>query len=105
MEFSSSLVFLAIPLGFVIGVVVGAFILQAACALCNIEDIRYVKALGLLMLLVVANAPIVALILFMGQGVVSGWGWGKTQFWLCSYSSVVRCIGFCPVSFSFGLCM
>jgi hypothetical protein len=77
MEFSSSLVFLAIPLGLVIGVVVGAFILQAASALCNIEDVRYVKALGLLMLLIVANAPIVALIFFLGQGVVSGLGWGK----------------------------
>jgi hypothetical protein len=77
MEFSSSLLFLAIPLGLVISVVVGAFILQAACALCNIEDVRYVKALGLLMLLIVANAPLVALILFLGQGVVSGLGWGK----------------------------
>jgi hypothetical protein len=89
MEFSSSLVFLAIPLGFVIGVVVGAFILQAACALCNIEDVRYVKALGLLMLLVVANAPIVALILFLGQGVVSGLGLRKdsvlTLFLLAGY--------------------
>jgi hypothetical protein len=77
MEFSSSLVYLAVPLGLVIGVVVGAFILQAACALCNIEDLRYVKALGLLMLLIVANAPIVALIVFLGQGVGSGLEWGK----------------------------
>jgi hypothetical protein len=77
MEFSSSLVFLAIPLGLVVSVVLGAFILQAACALCNIEDVRYVKALGLLMLLIVANAPLVALILFLGQGVVSGLGLRK----------------------------
>ncbi|HEV2948801.1 MAG TPA: hypothetical protein VGX70_15620 [Gemmataceae bacterium] len=81
MEFSLSLVFLGIPLGLVISVVLGAFILQAACALCNIEDVRYMKALGLLMLLIIANAPIVALILFLGQGVVAGLGWGKDSVW------------------------
>jgi hypothetical protein len=77
MELSTPLFFVAIPLGILIGVIVGSFILQAACALCNIEDLRYVKALGLLMLLFVVNAPIVALIFFLGQGVISGLGWGR----------------------------
>lgn len=77
MQLSSSFLFVVVPLGLVISVVVGAFILQAACALCNIEDVRYVKALGLLMLLIVANAPLVALILFLGQGAVSGLGLRK----------------------------
>jgi hypothetical protein len=77
MELSSPLLLVAIPLGLVISAVVGSFVLQAACALCNIEDVRYVKALGLLLLLIIANAPIVALVLFLGQGVVSGLGWGK----------------------------
>jgi hypothetical protein len=77
MEFSTPLLSVAISLGIAVALVIGSFILQAACALCNIEDLRYVKALGLLMLLIVVNAPIVALIFFLGQGVTSGLGWGK----------------------------
>src|SRR5262245_53101429 len=77
MEFSTPLLFVAIPLGLAVALVIGSFVLQAASALCNIEDLRYVKALGLLMLLIVVNAPIVALIFFLGQGVISGLGGGK----------------------------
>jgi hypothetical protein len=77
MELSTPLLFVAIPLGILIGLIVGSFILQAACALCNIEDLRYLKALALLLLLIVVNAPIAALIFFLGQGVVSQFSGGK----------------------------
>jgi len=39
--------------------------------------LRYVKALGLLLLLIVANAPVGLFLFFVSQGVVSGLGWGK----------------------------
>jgi hypothetical protein len=74
---SPLLLFLALPIGLLIAVAVGSLILQAACALCNIEDLRFVKALGLLMLLIVANAPVGLLLFFVGQGAVSGLGWEK----------------------------
>jgi len=77
MELSTPLLFVAIPLGLAVALVIGSFILQAACALCNIEELRYVKALGLLLLLILVNAPIAALIFFLGQGVISGLGGGK----------------------------
>ena len=59
MDFSSPLTWLvAIPLTAVIAVVALAFMLQAACALCNIEDLGYFKALGLILLLILVNVPI-----------------------------------------------
>jgi hypothetical protein len=67
--------FLAVPLGLVIAVAAGSFLLQAACALCNIEDLRFLKALGLMLLLILANVPIGLVLFFMSQGAVSGMGW------------------------------
>jgi len=76
MEQASPLVwFLAVPLGLVIAVAAGSFLLQAACALCNIEDLRFLKALGLMLLLILANAPIGLVLFFMSQGAISGKGW------------------------------
>jgi hypothetical protein len=78
MDFESPLLwFLALPLGLLIAVAAGSFILQAACALCNIEDLRYVKALGLVLIMLLVNAPVGLVLYFAGQGAVSGWGWGK----------------------------
>ncbi len=78
MDLSSPLLWLlALPLGLLIAVAAGTFILQAACALCNIEDLRFFKALGLVVLLIVANAPVGLVLFFVGQGAASGLGWGK----------------------------
>lgn len=78
MDFESPLLrFLVLPLGLLIAVAAGSFILQAACALCNIEDLRYVKALGLVLILLLVNAPVVLVLYIAGQGVMSGMGWGK----------------------------
>ncbi len=81
METSPLIWFLAFPLGLLIAVAVGSFILQAACALCNIEDLRFIKALGLLLLMIAANAPIGLFFFFTAQGVEGSLGWGKDS-WL-----------------------
>jgi hypothetical protein len=75
MDTSPLVWFLAVPLGLVIAVAAGSFLLQAACALCNIEDLRFLKVLGLMLLLILANAPIGLVLFFMSQGAVSGMGW------------------------------
>lgn len=78
MEPTSPLLWLlAFPLGLLIAAAAGSFILQAACALCNIEDLRFFKALGLILILILANAPVGLVLFFLGQGVESGLGWGK----------------------------
>jgi hypothetical protein len=78
MDFSSPLTWLlAVPLAVVIAVVVGAFLLQAACALCNIEDLAYFKALGLIVLLFLANAPIALGIYLTRQYLASAEGWSS----------------------------
>jgi len=78
MDFSSPLTwFLALPLAVLIAVIAGAFMLQAACALCNIEDLGYFKALLLIVLLIPVNAPIGLGIFFAGQYLVSSGAWSK----------------------------
>src|SRR5262245_32622001 len=78
MDFSSSLTWLlALPLAILIAVVAGAFMLQAACALCNIEDLGYFKALILILLLVLANGPMMLGILLAVQYLMSAGGWSK----------------------------
>jgi len=83
-ETSPLLLYLALPLGLLILVAGASLILQAACALCNIEDLRFIKALGLLLLLIAANAPIGLALYFLGQGVQGGWGWGKESVFALS---------------------
>jgi len=46
---------IGIPVGLAIAVVAGTFILEAACAFGNVEDIRFLKALGLFVLIAVVN--------------------------------------------------
>src|SRR5262249_24438423 len=69
--------YLALPGAILVFVIAASFILQGACALCNVEDLRYAKAVGLLLILILANAPVIMALFFLGQGVQSGWGWGK----------------------------
>jgi hypothetical protein len=78
MDLSSPLIWLlAVPLSLVIALVVGAFILQAACALANIEDLGYFKALALIVLLILANAPIALGIYLARQYLASAEGWSS----------------------------
>jgi hypothetical protein len=78
MDLSSPLTwFLAVPLAILIALVAGPFILQAACALCNIEDLGYFKALLLILLLVLINAPIGLGLFLAGQSLGSAGGWSK----------------------------
>jgi hypothetical protein len=68
MELNTPLVwFVLLPLGVLIAVVLLPFILQAACALCNIEDLRYFKAFLLVLILTAVNAPILLGIFLAGQ--------------------------------------
>jgi hypothetical protein len=69
--------YLALPGAILVVVIAASFILQGACALCNVEDLRFTKAVGLLFVLILANAPIGLVLFFLGQIVLSGWGWGK----------------------------
>jgi hypothetical protein len=55
--------------GLVLGIVLGGLILMAACAFCNVENLRFVKALGLVVLLGLVNG-LIGLGLFFGIGVV-----------------------------------
>ncbi len=97
MEQTSPLLwFLALPVGFLIVLVAGSIILQAACALCNIEDLRFIKALGLLLLLVAANAPVGLALFFLVQGAQTGWGWSKES--VMTLSLVVGYPLYCLIS-------
>ncbi len=58
MDNLSPLWFVAISIVLVVGFILGALILQAACALCNLEDLRFRKAVTLVLLLLVINVPV-----------------------------------------------
>jgi hypothetical protein len=78
MDLNSPLVwFLVLPLAGLIALVAGAFVLQAACALCNIEDLGFFKALVLVLVLTLANAPVVLGIFLISQFLSSGGDWNK----------------------------
>jgi hypothetical protein len=44
------------PLGLIVGSLIGALILIAACAFCNVENLRFLKAIGLVLLITFVNA-------------------------------------------------
>jgi hypothetical protein len=57
MDNFSPLWFLVIPVGLVVSLIFGALILQASCALCNLQDLGFRKALTVVLLLLVVNVP------------------------------------------------
>jgi hypothetical protein len=78
MEATSLLLWiLALPVAILIMLLVGSFVLQAACALCNVEDLRFFKALVLILVLILINAPLVIGIFFTSGFLASSLGWGK----------------------------
>jgi hypothetical protein len=44
------------PVALVVGSLIGALILIAACAFCNVENLRFLKAIGLVLLITVVGA-------------------------------------------------
>ena len=112
MDTLSPLWFVAIPIGLVIGFILGALILQAACALCNLEDLRFRKAVTLVLLLLVINVPIGLGIAFlaallgnrigMGKDVLLGGSLVVGLFLYCVVSGFILCL-LLPIGFSKGI--
>jgi hypothetical protein len=111
MDSLSPLWFVAAPIGLVVGFILGGMILQAACALSNVQELRFRKAVTLVILLAVINVPIGLGIgflaslannvgmekeLLLGGSLVSG------LVVICVVSGLILCL-LLPVSFLRGI--
>jgi hypothetical protein len=112
MDTLSPLWLVAIPIGLVVGFILGALILQAACALCNLEDLRFRKAVTLVLLLLVINVPVGLGIAFLAALLGDKIGMGKEVLWggclavgiflYCVVTGFILCL-LLPIGFSKGI--
>ena len=112
MDAISPLWFVALPIVLVIAFVLGAAILQAACALCNLQDLRFRKAVTLILLLLVINVPVGLGIGFLAASLGDKLGMGTELLLGCAIllGLVLSCVisGFIlclllPISFLKGI--
>jgi hypothetical protein len=112
MDSLSPLWFVAAPIGLVVGFILGGMILQAACALSNVQELRFQKAVTLVILLAVINVPIALGIGFLALSLANNVGMEKELLLggslvigllvICVVSGLILCL-LLPVSFLRGI--
>jgi hypothetical protein len=90
----------AAPFVLVIGFILQALILQAACALCNVEDLRFRKAAALVLLQTVIDGPIILGFVYLAEYLGSQSGgvllvgalWVLDLFLIWTISGFILCL-------------